>query len=567
MDEKVGETFEASKQVIGCKEIQEYIDLVRSGKYAVCKHQLALCNFIEKAFEDPDVYVDTHQLARYLRQQKWFPFRLFPWEKFVFALHDCTYRRSTGQPRFPILFLYVGRGSGKNGYVAFESFCLTLPINGIPHYHVNLFANSEEQAKTTFGDIYDVLDRNKEIFKKKFHWNQETITNDNTGSKIKYMTSNSSTKDGGRPGMVIFDEIHAYQDYKLIGVARTGLGKVPHSRQTIITTDGIVRGGPLDDFKKQAKEILYNGAEDYGFLPFLCSLDDEKEIEDPKMWYKSNPSLQYFPDLMQQYKLDYAQYKENPSSISDFRVKRMNLPCTFEDQSVADYEDIKACEMDIEDFPDLEYADCIAGLDYASVSDFFAAGLLFRCDGEYYWIDYSWICSESRDLPKIKAPIQRWIDEGKATIVEDREISPDIPAEWLAEKGQNYNIRRLSLDNFRLALMARALEKAGFDTDKKSGQIMLTKRVTQNRYVPLIVSLIKAHKIHWAGDMMTWYTNNTAISMDRSGNQTFIKKDPITRKTDGFMAMVAAICGAESFHLQDSQTEKEDDLMCFNLDI
>lgn len=554
--------------MIGCQEIQEYIDLVRSGRFAVCKHQLALCNFIEKVFQDPDVYVDTKQLSRYLRQQKWFPFRLFPWEKFVFALHNCTYHKSTGQLRFPILFLYVGRGSGKNGYEAFEAFCLTLPINGVKHYNVNIFANSEEQAKTTFQDIKDVLESHEEIFKKKFRWNQERIINNTTSSEIKYMTSNASTKDGGRPGMLILDEVHAYQDYKLIGVARTGLGKVQYSRQTIITTDGIVRGGPLDDYKKQAKEILFDGVDDYGFLPFLCSLDDEKEIDDPKMWYKANPSLQYFPNLVQQYKLDYAQYKINPSSIADFRVKRMNLPCTYEDQSVADYKDIKACELSsYDDFPDFDGADCIAGIDYASTTDFLAAGLLFRAGDEYYWYDLSWVCSESKDLPKIKAPIQKWVDEGKIAMVYEREIPPEMPADWLAEMGQKYNIQRLSLDNFRLALMARALSEVGFDTDKKTGKIMLTKKVTQNRYVPLIVSLINSHKIHWVGDLMTWYTNNTGISMDRSGNQTFIKKDQVTRKTDGFMAMVAAICGAESSHLQDSQTTEDEDLLVINLDI
>lgn len=547
--------------MVGCKEIQDYIDLVRSDEFPECKYQYALCDFIENVFQDSDVYVDEKQLARYMRQQKWFPFRLFPWEKFVFALHNCTYRKSTGQLRFPILFLYVGRGSGKNGYEAFESFCLTLPINGVEHFNVNIFANSEEQSQTTFNDIKDVLEDHKETFAKKFRWNKEVIMNIATRSEIKYMTSNASTKDGGRPGFLILDEVHAYSDYKLIGVARTGLGKVAHSRQTIITTDGLVRGGPLDDYKKQAKEILFHGADDFGFIPFMCSLDDEKEIDEEKMWYKANPSLQYFPDLLQQYKLDYAQYKINPSSISDFRVKRMNLPCTFEDQSVADYTDIKACEMaSYDDFPDFDGADCIAGIDYASTTDFFGAGLLFRYNDEYYWYDHSWVCAESQDLPKIKAPIKKWVDQGKITMVDKREIPPEMPAEWLADMGQKYNIQRLSLDNFRLAVMARALADVGFDTDKKTGKIMLTKRVTQNRYVPLIISLINTHKIHWVGDLMTWYTNNTAVSMDRSGNQNFIKKNAVTRKTDGFMALVSAICAAESSHLQDSHETVEDEL-------
>lgn len=63
---------------------------------------------------------------------------------------------------------------------------------------------------------------------------------------MKYHTKAPGTKDGGRPGKVDFDEYHAYQDYKLINVVTTGLGKVEHPRKTIITTNGDVRDGPLD---------------------------------------------------------------------------------------------------------------------------------------------------------------------------------------------------------------------------------------------------------------------------------------------------------------------------------
>ena len=39
----------------------------------------------------------------------------------------------------------------------------------------------------------------------------------------------------------------------------------------------------------------------------------------------------------------------------------------------------------------------------------------------------------------------------------------------------------------------------------------------------------------------SWYTDNTYVSEDKSGNKRFLKKEPIRRKTDGFHAFIAAL--------------------------
>ena len=215
-----------------CKQIDQYIEFVRSDEAVVCEEQLLLCDFVEKVFAEEDVYVDKEQLERYLGLEKYFPYKLLPWEQFCFALHNCVYKREDGQLRFPYLIILVGRGAGKNGYLAFEDFALVTPVNGVKEYHIDIFATSEDQAKTTFEDIYNILEGNKRFFKNTFKWNLECITNIRTRSKIKYHTRAPDTKDGGRPGKVDFDEYHAYKDYKLIEVATGGLGKKDFPRRT-----------------------------------------------------------------------------------------------------------------------------------------------------------------------------------------------------------------------------------------------------------------------------------------------------------------------------------------------
>lgn len=145
--------------------IQAYIDIVESGEIPMCREQLLLIKRVKAAFENEKIHVDDEQLERYMGLQKYFEYKLLPWEEFVFALHNCTYTES-GALRWPILFIEVGRGAGKNGYLAYEDFALVTPINGVKHYNIDIFATAEDQARATFDDIYELLDGNKPYFQK-----------------------------------------------------------------------------------------------------------------------------------------------------------------------------------------------------------------------------------------------------------------------------------------------------------------------------------------------------------------------------------------------------------------
>lgn len=526
-----------------CDAIQDYIDLVRSGTVPMCKDQIALCNYVERCFATEDIYVDEQQLERYFKQQKYFPFDLLPWEKFIFALHNCTYR-SDGLLRWPILFVLVGRGAGKNGYLAFESFCWITPINGVKEYDVDVFATSEDQAKTSPDDVRAVLEDHRNELERYFYWNKECISNLKTKSRIRFRTSGYKTKDGGRPGAVVFDEYHAYENYKMVDVATTGLGKKEFPRKTIITTDGDIRGGPLDDMKNQAEGILHRGMEDGGMLPFICRLDDRKEVDDQKMWPKANPSLVYFPVLMQELVQEYINYKQNPSSASSFAVKRMNLPADRMENDVTAWDNVLAANKPL---PDLTGCECVAAIDYMKTTDFLCAGLLFKRDEIYYWLSHTWVCRASNDLPRIKAPLQEWEAKGLLTFVDGPEISPDVPCEWIEQQARKYQVTTIGMDSFRFTLLQAALKNHGFDTDKGGrNNVLLTKRVTVMRWAPVIESLFANQKIVWGENpLMNWYVWNTYVETDKDGNMHYQKKEAKSRKTDGFMALVSAICSSE----------------------
>jgi len=443
-------------------EIQNYIDLVRSGTIEVCKEQLQLMDYVEKHFRDENLFVDETQLRKYLNLQKYFPFELYEWEVFCFTLHNCTYLKP-GLLRWPDLFILVGRGAGKNGYLSFEDFCLISEVNIVKKYNIDICANSEDQAKTSFVDVWDVMEANKTKLKTHFTWTKELITNLKTGSELRFRTSNAKTKDGGRPGKIDFDEFHGYENYKIINVFKTGLGKKKNPRTTIITTNGDIRGGPLDDALTTALNILKGAEEDNGTLPFICRLDDEKEVDNPKMWDKANPTLHYNEELRIEIHKEYIAYKKDTVSNSAFMTKRMNIPKGEADIEITEWENILATNQFM---PDLTGCTCVAGIDYAKTTDFIVAGLLFLFKEKYYWKSHTWVCKKCKDLGRIKAPLEDWEQAELLTFVDSVEVAPSIPAEWLAEQGKIYNITTLGMDNYRYTLLAKALREVGFDTDK-----------------------------------------------------------------------------------------------------
>lgn len=549
--------------------IREYIDFVRSGGQRVCQDQLQLVALVERAFASETLRYDNDQAERYLKQQKHFPFRLMSWEVFVFLLHNCVYK-ANGQLRWPRLAIVVGRGAGKNGYLAFEDFCLLTPVNGVKNYNIDIFATSEDQAKTTFQDVWNILEGNPNFFSKYFSWTKEEIVNLATGSVLRYHTSSAKTKDGGRPGKVDFDEYHAYENSKLVDVAVTGLGKKSHPRRTIITTMGNVRGGLLDKLMDRAEQVLAGEKDDGGWLYFICRLDTDDEIDDPEMWGKANPSLYdpTRPELLAEILEEYSEYREDPAGHADFATKRMNRPRSDLVNGVTSWENILAASQPLPPMEALAGRLAVGAIDYASTQDFVSAGVLVPMGGMLYWYQHTWICAQSSTLSYVKFPIPEAQARGECTIVDAVEIPPELPVAWLAEWRGRVTLLLAGIDHYRFTLLSRAFAAYGFDPDRENGNLKLTYTPEQSMVAPLLSSAFVNHSVAWGDCMiMRWFTNNATRMLDKRGNITFGKIEPKSRKTDGFMALVMAfICyqlKQDIFEIAESDTGELPDVAIY----
>lgn len=520
-----------------CRELSEYADLVDGGEVPSCVEQHLLMSYLRNTLDSEELWFDPEQVDKYMSYQKYFPFDLFPWEKFVFVLHNCIFR-ADGFPRWQDLFIYMGRGGGKNGYISFEDFCLTTETNGIRQYHIDICANSEDQAKTSFDEIFDVLEnpRYTKLLRHNFTWNRQVIRNKKTGSEIRFRTNNAKSKDGLRSGKVDFDEIHAYENWDNLNVFTTGLGKKPCPRITYATTDGDVRDAPLDQIKDRALKILAGELEDNGLLPFMCRLDNDEEVHDERMWPKANPSLPYKPELVQRIRTEYQNYLLEPVKNAAFMTKRMNRPQGVPDIQVTSWENILKTNRPL---PDLKGRMCVCGIDFTKTTDFMSAVLLFRDGSQYYAIHHSWFCSRSLDRGRIKIPLDEMERRGLLTIVDDVEVSPSLVAEWIRVQRTRYNIVKVAADSYRYSLLRRCLSEIGFDANDKTVKMVRPSDVmfVQNK----IDSAFTHGGIIWGDDpLMRWFTNNVKLVPAPNNNFRYEKIEGKSRKTDGFMALVHA---------------------------
>ena len=268
-----------------------------------------------------DVFFDEKTYQNCIRycEKNYYP--LFPYQKFIYAF---AFMYKGDIPIFPKFLIMMGRGNGKDGFIVPLVNFFQTPLYGVKNYHIEIVANSEEQVKDTFKVAYDVVSEKK--FKGKFSCTKELITNVATGSELKYNTSNAKTKDGKRPGCLVLNELHAYEDYDQINVFESALGKVKHPREFIITTNGYVRDGPLDQIISMCAEILQTGENPLGYFPFICKIDSVEEIDNEDAWHKANPSMEYMPILADQIKKEYLEMQKLPSKKPEFVTKRMNLP-------------------------------------------------------------------------------------------------------------------------------------------------------------------------------------------------------------------------------------------------
>ena len=528
------------------KYVDDYIEGWRKGLIIFNQERIDLVLQLEsEVLVRDDIYFDETQIEQCINYiEKWY-FKLELFQKFIIAFLFLKYKERD-KLFYKDIVIVIARGNGKNGLISGLADYFISPGHGIDGYNVDVVANSEDQAETSVKEVYNMKEKNKNFMKTFFSWTKTKITGKESLAEFKFRTSNADTKDGGRPGCLIFDEWHIYEDTKLINTLSSGLGKVKHRRRIYISTNGHVRGGFFDKFIEQCLDVLRGGSKRKNRFVFICKMDSKKEVDNPELWEKANPMFSkprsdYAEELFDTLMDEYLDLEDDPSGRSEFMAKRMNLPEEDNTVRVASWDDIEATNRPIP-YDELEGRTCVGAIDFSYVKDFTAVGVLFKKGDEYIWDSHQFARRDFVKEANLKPPIEEWADNGLITLIDEPVIDIQYMVDYFCRMRELYGLNTIVGDTFRLDIVKKALEDEGF--------IVLYVRNPHAIYAklaPRIEVLFAQRKIIFGDNPpMRWNTNNIVVKMLLNGNKDFLKKDEVRRKTDGFSAFTYAMWQADN---------------------
>lgn len=480
-------------------------------------------------------------MERYLAPSKgdYDGFHMMGWQVFCEANLYGWVHRKTGLRRFNEGLIVVGRGNGKSTMVSGNA------IYGVSKddergADVYLLANSKDQASIVFNECSTQIKDSR--IASRFRTLRSAIHYDSTRGCIQHRASDSRKLDGLNPSMAIFDEIHAFRDFKLINVIKRGMNKRRQPLALYITTMGTVLDGPLMYFYSLFADAMTPGKlrEDVAdrMFAFICELDADDDVEDAGKWIKANPSIGVLLDL-EQLKGDWERCKHIPQERSDFICKQLDVFTNNAEAKFVDFEVLARNDRAIDE-ASLMGRDCYGGFDLSMTEDFTAAALEFELDdGAIYWLGHTWVPQKKVDADNEKIPYYEWAMQGHLTIVPGEYVQYELVQRWFREMAKRYAIRSIGYDPANAMRLVQSMQADGLALNVvRQGPLTLNAPMKNLREV-----LLDGRLVYNNNPLCRWYLDNVKIrqnARDAEKENWVPSKTNRYAKIDGFAALLNA---------------------------
>lgn len=549
---RMTETLTSSNPIVA--RAHEYARAVLDGQILACKkvHQACARFFrdLERSerdstwpwmFDPIKAARPVEFMERYLTPSKgdYDGFKLMGWQVFCECNLYGWVHRETGLRRFNEGLIIVGRGNGKSTMVSGNA-TYGVSKDDERGADVYLLANSKEQASIVFNECSTQI-RDSRIASR-FRVLRNAIFYDKTNGSIQHRASDSRKLDGLNPSMAVFDEIHAFRDFKLINVIKRGMNKRRQPLALYITTMGTVLDGPLMHFYTLFADAMVPGKlrEDVAdrMFAFICEMDETDDIEDSNLWIKANPSIGVLLDL-DQLRADWERCKHIPQERSDFICKQLNIFTNNAEAKFVDYDVLKRNNRTIDERT-LLGRDCYGGFDLSMTEDFTGAALEFELDdGNYYWLGHTWIPEKKVQADNEKIPYYEWAMMGYLTIVPGEYVRYELVQEWFREAAKKYQIRSIGYDPANAMRLVQSMQADGLPLNVvRQGPLTLNAPMKNMREILLDGKLVFNNN-----PLSLWYLDNIKIrqgTRDAQHENWLPTKTNRYAKIDGFAALLNA---------------------------
>ena len=464
------------------------------------------------------------------------PFILELWEKaFLQTAYGFKYA-DTGLRRFNEVILLIARKNGKTTFVAGIDLAeFFLSSGGVD---IVCASNTNDQASILFEEINNMREHSKALSKpKRSRKNIFYIYSPKNKNKIKKLSGQSRNLDGFNIEVGCIDEVHEMTDSKVYDAIKQSQSTKKEPLIFIISTEGKVVEGFLDNKLAYCKKMLKGEIEDERVLPWLYTQDSQEEIfRDKRTWQKSNPSLgtiktyAYLEDIMNKAKNDLA--TRVTMLCKDFNIKQLESGTwlTFDELN-------NETKFNIEDLRD-SYA--IGGVDLSSTTDLTASVLLVKKDKKMYVIPHFFMPKDvlEKRMQEDSVPYDIWVKKGYITLSDGSQNDFTKVTEWFQRMVWDYGIRPLwvGYDPWNSKYWIDEMADAGFTMEKvRQGVYTLSEPMKQ------LEADLKNHIVIYDNNpVLKWCLANTQAKVDVNGNIQPTKLNSKYKRIDGAVALIIA---------------------------
>ena len=267
--------------------LYEYYSKIRSGEIIAGEELTKELEKLVNDFDDPEYYYDTRDAyfkmafmegCVRLTKSPFYgqPMKLMLWQKAFIEVIYSFKMAVDGTDRFRRILLLIARKNSKSETCS--ALALTELITGRKGEDLVCSSNDDNQANI----LYEAIDTMRLMIdpKQKDTWrNQRHIRCNLNGSKVFKLSDRTRNKEGRNVDFGIVDEVHEMKDNTIVKSIEQSQSLKPNPKMILITTEGFVNDGFLDEELRRARAILNDEDDSISskrYLPWLCAWEQAR---------------------------------------------------------------------------------------------------------------------------------------------------------------------------------------------------------------------------------------------------------------------------------------------------
>lgn len=471
------------------------------------------------------------------------PMVLMDWQKAFIEVSYSFKMSESDFDRFKRILLEIARKNTKSETCS----ALSLAELVVGNEGSDIVCSSNDDAQASI--LYDAIDVMRLLIDPNSldTWrNQRFISNKNNGSKIFKLSDRTKNKEGRNIDHATVDECHEMLDNVIVKSIEQSQSLKDNPKLFLITTEGFVVDGFLDEELKKAHKAIYREDDSQAAkrrLDWLYTQDSEAEIwTNRRSWMKSNPTLgivKKWDYLDEQVELAKESKADRIFVLSkDFNIKQNGVESWL---NIEDY--TYEAVYNIEDF---KGAVCLGMVDLAETTDLCCAKVLLmkpEDSTKYIYTQYFIPVSKlepDNDDHNAGAHYKEWADAGHITVCPDNEVDLTVIADWFYKLYKEYDIKLLYCgydQRFSKDWISRMTDY-GWTKEGAELEIVLQNADTLNNALRLVEADLKSQLINYNENPVDrWNFKNACLKVNDRRQALCIKTNN-ENKIDGSVTLI-----------------------------